>query len=82
MKNWEYFHYKAQTPFCFSHPFVVGKYLELLSGIHGNICLFPFRDASGKFPEYPTEDEGGSNAIFKPKDPAEVNIYMICLRAS
>ena len=31
-----------------------------------------FRDASGKFPEYPNEDEGGSAAIFKEKDPAEI----------
>ena len=31
-----------------------------------------FRDASGKFPEYPDEDEGGSAAIFKEKDPAEI----------
>eukprot|EP00111_Clytia_hemisphaerica_P004244 TCONS_00012119-protein len=30
------------------------------------------RDATGKFPEYPAEDEGGSSAIFTPKDPAEV----------
>ena len=31
-----------------------------------------FRDATGKFPEYPGEDDGGSAAIFKEKDPAEV----------
>jgi len=30
------------------------------------------RDATGKFPEYPTEDEGGSAAIFTQKDPAQV----------
>jgi len=30
------------------------------------------RDASGKFPEYPSEEEGGSALIFKPKDPAEL----------
>ena len=30
------------------------------------------RDASGKFPDYPAEDEGGSAIIFKEKDPAEV----------
>ncbi|CAH1783239.1 unnamed protein product [Owenia fusiformis] len=30
------------------------------------------RDASGKFPEIPTEEEGGSAVIFKEKDPAEV----------
>ena len=34
--------------------------------------IFCGRDASGKFPEFPTEDEGGSAAIFKEKDPAEV----------
>lgn len=30
------------------------------------------RDATGKFPEYPSEEEGGSVAIFKEKDPAEM----------
>lgn len=30
------------------------------------------RDASGKFPDYPGEEEGGSGAIFKEKDPAEI----------
>ncbi|GFR80966.1 IQ and AAA domain-containing protein 1 [Elysia marginata] len=30
------------------------------------------RDASGKFPEYPDEDDGGSAMIFKEKDPAEL----------
>lgn len=30
------------------------------------------RDAIGRFPDYPTEEEGGSVAIFKEKDPAEV----------
>lgn len=30
------------------------------------------RDATGKFPEYPADDEGGSAAIFKEKDPAEL----------
>ena len=38
--------------------------------IAGN--LFIFRDATGKFPEYPTEEEGGSAAIFVQKDPAQV----------
>lgn len=31
-----------------------------------------FRDATGKFPEYPDEDDGGSAAIFKQKTPEEV----------
>ncbi|CAG5126509.1 unnamed protein product [Candidula unifasciata] len=30
------------------------------------------RDASGKFPEYPSEEDGGSLVIFKEKDPAEL----------
>jgi len=30
------------------------------------------RDATGKFPEYPTEEEGGSALIFREKDPAEL----------
>ena len=33
---------------------------------------FTNRDASGKFPDFPADDEGGSAAIFKEKDPAEV----------
>ena len=33
---------------------------------------FCYRDASGKFPDYPAEEEGGSGAIFKEKDPAEI----------
>jgi len=39
------------------------------------LYLFPqisLRDALGRFPDYPTEEEGGSIAIFKEKDPAEV----------
>lgn len=30
------------------------------------------RDTTGKFPEYPDDDDGGSAAIFKQKDPAEL----------
>ena len=30
------------------------------------------RDATGKFPDYPADDEGGSAAIFMEKDPAEI----------
>lgn len=32
------------------------------------------RDATGKFPDFPPEDEGGSALIFKEKDPAEASI--------
>ena len=35
---------------------------------------FLYRDKSGKFPDYPDDDEGGSAAIFKEKDPAEVGV--------
>jgi len=31
-----------------------------------------FRDATGKFPDFPDEDEGGSSAIFKEKTLEEV----------
>jgi len=31
-----------------------------------------YSDATGKFPEYPDEEEGGSALIFKEKDPAEL----------
>lgn len=34
------------------------------------------RDATGKFPEYPDEDDGGSALIFKEKDPAELEEEM------
>ena len=37
-----------------------------------NSCDFVLRDKTGKFPDYPDDDEGGSAAIFKEKDPAEV----------
>ena len=38
-------------------------------------CLFIFfRDKTGKFPDYPDDDEGGSAAIFKEKDPLEVTL--------
>lgn len=30
------------------------------------------RDATGKFPEYPSADDGGSVTLFKEKDPAEL----------
>merc|ERR1712048_1286736 len=30
------------------------------------------RDQTGKFPDYPADDEGGSASIFKEKDPAEI----------
>ena len=30
--------------------------------------LITFRDATGKFPDYPSDDEGGSGAIFKTKN--------------
>ena len=38
-----------------------------------NSCDFVLRDKTGKFPDYPDDDEGGSAAIFKEKDPAEVS---------
>ena len=34
--------------------------------------LFFNSDKTGKFPDYPDEDEGGSALIFKEKDPLEV----------
>jgi len=37
------------------------------------------RDAVGKFPDYPTEEEGGSLMIFKEKDPAEVEAALKAL---
>ena len=30
-----------------------------------------FRDATGKFPDYPDEEEGGSAAIFKKREEIE-----------
>ncbi|TPP62124.1 IQ and AAA domain-containing protein 1 [Fasciola gigantica] len=34
------------------------------------------RDATGRFPDYPEEDEGGSAAIFKQKTPEELELEM------
>ena len=46
---------------------------ESIKDIKCNVYFtFINRDASGKFPDFPGEDEGGSAAIFKEKDPAEV----------
>ena len=33
-----------------------------------------YRDKTGKFPEYPSDDEGGSALLFKEKTPEEVEI--------
>ena len=45
-----------------------------------------YSDASGKFPEYPAEDEGGSALVFVEKDPAQLEAelkakvtYTICI---
>ena len=37
------------------------------------------RDAVGRFPDYPSEEEGGSLMIFKEKDPAEVEAALKAL---
>jgi len=37
------------------------------------------RDAVGKFPDYPSEEDGGSLMIFKEKDPAEVEAALKAL---
>ena len=37
-----------------------------------SMFLHYFRDATGKFPDFPDEDEGGSAAIFKQKTLEEV----------
>ena len=33
------------------------------------IILYTYRDATGKFPDFPDIDEGGSEVIFKKKEP-------------
>lgn len=45
-----------------------------------NLCLLYLilvRDKTGKFPDYPDDNEGGSAAIFKEKDPLEVILSVI-----
>jgi len=37
------------------------------------------RDAVGRFPDYPSEEDGGSLMIFKEKDPAEVEAALRAL---
>lgn len=39
------------------------------------LCYF-FSDKTGKFPEYPSDDDGGSAMLFKEKTPEEVKIYI------
>jgi hypothetical protein len=36
------------------------------------LCVFFCSDKTGKFPEYPSDDEGGSALLFKEKTPEEV----------
>ena len=43
------------------------------------VCVDWSRDAVGKFPDYPTEEDGGSLMIFKEKDPAEVEAALKAL---
>lgn len=38
--------------------------------------IMPFRDATGKFPDYPDVEEGGSLAIFKKREEPVSNIIM------
>ena len=45
------------------------RLLDCVSTIELLSC---FRDMTGKFPEYPDEDDGGSSLLFKEKDPAEL----------
>lgn len=40
------------------------------------VCIFLSRDATGKFPEFPDEDDGGSSLIFKEKSPEELEAEM------
>ena len=44
---------------------------DALFMLRDSFCKF-YRDTTGKFPEYPDDDDGGSAAIFKQKDPAEL----------
>jgi hypothetical protein len=38
------------------------------------ISVLFFSDKTGKFPEYPSDDEGGSALLFKEKTPEEVEL--------
>ena len=49
-----------------------GEKFSKIQALLVNSCDFVLRDKTGKFPDYPDDDEGGSAAIFKEKDPAEV----------
>ena len=39
--------------------------------------VFCFSDKTGKFPEYPSDEEGGSAMLFKEKTPEEVEIDFV-----
>ena len=54
-------HWMKTSAVCFEY---IVHFISLLD--------FFFRDKTGKFPDYPDDDEGGSAAIFKEKDPLEV----------
>lgn len=43
------------------------KHVTLYMG-HDTCHAVPIRDATGKFPDYPDDDEGGSEAIFKKRE--------------
>ena len=49
-----------------------GEKFSKIQALLVNSRDFVLRDKTGKFPDYPDDDEGGSAAIFKEKDPAEV----------
>ena len=46
------------------------------------VLVCEWRDAVGRFPDYPSEEEGGSLMIFKDKDPAEVEAALKALVSS
>ena len=63
----------------------VATYMYMYMYIH--VCytyalLIPhyhsLRDASGKFPDYPDDEEGGSEAIFKKRE-EPVSVMCVCL---
>ena len=63
---------RIQAHLGFPYMSYMGEKFSKIQALLVNLRDFVLRDKTGKFPDYPDDDEGGSAAIFKEKDPAEV----------
>ena len=54
--------------------FIEVRQVTIMAATQNNL-IHSYRDATGKFPDYPDIDEGGSEVIFKKKEP-EVSMLL------